>query len=54
MPDVPDLLSRPLPLVRRVRRMVLLAAALAAVALARDRMISEVERRDAERLGLGG
>ncbi|HXH58104.1 hypothetical protein [Iamia sp.] len=50
MPD-PSSLSK--PVVRQLRRVVLLAAALAAVALARDRMISDAERRDAERLGLG-
>ncbi|HYI63190.1 MAG TPA: hypothetical protein VEW93_15475 [Acidimicrobiales bacterium] len=42
------------PVVRRLRRVVLLGAALAAVALARDRVINDVERRDGERLGLGG
>jgi hypothetical protein len=46
----PTSLSR--PVVRRVRRVVLLAAAVAAVALARDRLISDAERRDAELLGL--
>ena len=50
---MPDLIPRSLPLVRGVRRLFLLGAALAAVALARDRMISDAERRDAERLGLG-
>jgi len=49
---VPDPVSLTKPVVRRVRRLVLLAAALAAVAIARDRMISDAERRDAERLGL--
>jgi hypothetical protein len=46
----PASLSR--PVVRQVRRLVLLAAAVAAVALARDRIISEAERRDAATLGL--
>ncbi len=32
--------------------MVFLAAALAAVVLARDRIISDAEKRDADRLGL--
>ncbi len=50
---VPDPTSLSKPVVRQLRRVVLLAAALAAVALARDRMISDAERRDAERLGLG-
>ncbi len=49
MPD-PTSLTR--PVTRRIRRLVLLAAAVAAVALARDRLISDAERRDAERLGL--
>jgi hypothetical protein len=35
-----------------VRRLVLLGAALAAVAVVRDRIISEAERRDADLLGL--
>jgi len=43
-----------LPLPRQVRRLVLFAAAVAAVALARDRIISDAERRDADRLGLDG
>ncbi|QYG93335.1 hypothetical protein HC251_13480 [Iamia sp. SCSIO 61187] len=46
----PTSLSR--PVVRRVRRLVLLGAAVVAVALARDRIISDAERRDAESLGL--
>ena len=37
---------------RRVRRLLLFAAAVAAVAIARDRIISEAERRDADLLGL--
>jgi hypothetical protein len=37
---------------RRLRRLALVAAAIAAVALARNRAISEAERRDADRLGL--
>jgi hypothetical protein len=41
-----------LPLSRQIRRLVLLAAAVAAVALARDRIITDAERRDADRLGL--
>lgn len=49
MPD-PTSLSK--PVARRIRRVVLLAAALAAVALARDRIISDAEKRDADRLGL--
>jgi hypothetical protein len=46
----PTSLSR--PVVRRVRRLVLLGAAVAAVALARDRIITDAERRDADSLGL--
>ncbi len=42
-----------IPVPRPIRRLVLLAAAVAAVALARDRIITDAERRDAERLGLG-
>ncbi len=49
---VPDPTSLSKPVVRRIRRLALLAAALAAVALARDRIITDAERRDAERLGL--
>lgn len=49
MPD-PTSLSK--PVVRRVRRVALFAAALAAVVLARERIISDAERRDAERLDL--
>jgi hypothetical protein len=49
---VPDPTSLSKPVVRRVRRMVLLAAALAAVVFARDKIISDVERREADRLGL--
>jgi hypothetical protein len=41
-----------IPIPRPIRRLVLLAAAVAAVALARDRIISDAERRDADRLGL--
>lgn len=41
-----------IPIPRPIRRLVLLAAAMAAVALARDRIITDAERRDAERLGL--
>ena len=53
MPDLPDPTSPLRPVVRQVRRLVLLAAAVVAVALARDRIIADAERRDAERLGLG-
>lgn len=42
----------PQPLIRQVRRFVLLGAAIAAVAIARDRVINEAERRDADVLGL--
>jgi len=35
-----------------VRRIVLLGAAIAAVAIARDRAINQAERRDADVLGL--
>lgn len=49
---VPDPTSLSKPVVRRMRRLALLAAALTAVVLARDRIISDAERRDAERLGL--
>lgn len=41
-----------IPVPRQVRRLLLLAAAVAAVALARDRIIADAERRDADRLGL--
>lgn len=41
------------PVVRRLRRMVLLAAAIAAVVLARDKIIGDVEQREGDRLGLG-
>ncbi len=43
-----------IPIPRPIRRLALLAAAIAAVALARDRIISDAERRDADRLGLDG
>lgn len=49
---MPDPASLSQPVVRRLRRVLLLAAAVAAVALARDRIIGDVERREAERLGL--
>ena len=51
MADASSLTS---PAVRRVRRLVLLGAALAAVALVRDRIISEAEERDAALLGIDG
>ncbi|HEU5150527.1 MAG TPA: hypothetical protein VFU19_08525 [Iamia sp.] len=41
-----------IPIPRPIRRLVLLAAAVTAVALARDRIIADAERRDADRLGL--
>lgn len=49
---MPDPTSPLRPVVRRARHLLLLAAAVAAVALARDRIISDAEQRDAERLGL--
>ena len=49
MPDAAALAS---PALRRVRRLVLLGAALAAVVVVRARIISDVEERDAEVLGL--
>ncbi len=49
MPDPTTLAS---PAVRRIRRLVLLGAALAAVVVVRDRIISEAEQRDADLLGL--
>lgn len=51
---MPDPASLTKPFVRQVRRVVLLAAAVAAVVLTRDRIISDIERREAERLGLPG
>ncbi len=41
-----------IPVPRPIRRLVLLAAAVAAVALARDRIITDAEPRHADRLGL--
>jgi hypothetical protein len=41
-----------IPVPRPIRRLVLFAAAVAAVAFARDRMIADAERRDADKLGL--
>lgn len=49
---MPDPTSLAKPVVRRARRALLLAAAVAAVVLTRDRIISDIERREAERLGL--
>lgn len=49
---VPDPTALASPAVRRVRRLVLLGAALAAVVVVRDRIINEAEQRDADVLGL--
>lgn len=40
------------PASRRIRRLLLLGAAVGAVVVARDRLIASAERREATRLGL--
>lgn len=49
MPDAAAIAS---PALRRVRRLVLLGAALTAVVVVRGRRIDDAEQRDADALGL--